>query len=153
MFRQILLATDFSDASERAGRLAAELARASSARLIVLHVYEVSTQTLADTPADEAERTWPGVTRARRRLDRVIAELLATGLRAEGIVRVGAVPARIAQVALGEGVDLIVTGTHGRRGFARVWWGSVAEQVLRCSIAPVLAVPVEQSNLIQVRFR
>lgn len=151
MFQHILLATDFSETSEGAFGIATALARAHAARLTVLYVYEVSAQTLAGTPDAEAERTWPGPIRVREQLDCLVTGLRATGLRTEGLIRLGVASRRIAEVARTERVDLVVTGTHGRSGLARLWYGSVAEQVLRRSGAPVLAVPMGSTNVIGIR--
>jgi len=148
-FQHILLATDLSNASERAFGLATAWARRSAARLTILHVYEVSVRTLAHASAAVAERTWPGPIRVRQELDRLVTGLRAGGVRADGMIRFG-VPAReIAEVARQEGVDLVVTGTHGRRGLARLWYGSVAEQILRWSRAPVLTVPMDGARVQQ----
>jgi nucleotide-binding universal stress UspA family protein len=137
VFEHVLLATDFSDASERALAAAADLTGALRARLTVLHVYPLHT-----TTTGVAERTWPGGIRARARLDRVVAGLRARGLRVDGALRFGFPPEQIVQGALETGADLIVTGTRRRRGFARMWHGSVSHEVARDSPIPVLALPV-----------
>ncbi len=137
MFDHVLLATDFSSATERALEAAAVLARDLRARLTVLHVYPV----FSATP-EIAERTWPGGIRSRARLDRVVDDLRGRGLHVEGALRFGHPAGEIVEVAIESGADLIVTGTHGRRGLARIWCGSVAEQVTRRSPIPVLALPV-----------
>ena len=151
MFQHILLATDFSEASEGAFRIATALARAHAARLTVLYVYEVSAQTLVGTPEEEAERTWPGPIRVRELLDCLVTGLRATGLRTDGVIRFGRASRLIAEVARTERVDMVVTGTHGRSGLARLWHGSVAEEVLRRSGAPVLAVPMGSNNVTGIR--
>jgi nucleotide-binding universal stress UspA family protein len=153
VFEHILLATDLSESSEGAFRIATVLAREHSTRLTLLYVYEVSARTLAGISEAEAARTWPGPVRARSELDAVVAGLRATGLRADGVVRFGVVAPggvarRIAEVASEERVDLVVTGTAGRSGLARLWYGSVAEQVLRSSSTPVLAVPMLSARVI-----
>jgi hypothetical protein len=53
----------------------------------------------------------------------------------------GDAPSTIVDVALSLGVDLIVMGTHGRRGFKRLLAGSVTEAVLHEARCPVLTVP------------
>jgi nucleotide-binding universal stress UspA family protein len=137
VFDHVLLATDFSSASERALEAAAVLARDLRARLTVLHVYPVFS-----TSPEIAERTWPGGIRSRARLDRVVDDLRGRGLHVEGALRFGHPPGEIVEVAIERGADLIVTGTHGRTGLARIWYGSVAEQVARRSPIPVLALPI-----------
>ena len=58
----------------------------------------------------------------------------------KGFVRLGAPWEEILSVATERGADLVVVGTHGRRGFAHALMGSVAERVVRLSTIPVLTV-------------
>ena len=65
------------------------------------------------------------------------------GITAKGELRdvaAGHVAKAIVETASDRGIDLIVMGSHGRRGFARMFMGSVAEGVLRASSVPVLVV-------------
>jgi len=64
----------------------------------------------------------------------------AEGPRTDAVFRQGTPFDVILDVAKSEGCDLIVIGTHGRRGVARVLLGSVAERVVRLSPVPVLTV-------------
>jgi nucleotide-binding universal stress UspA family protein len=137
VFDHVLLATNFSSASEPALEAAAVLARDLRARLTVLHVYPA----FSTTP-DIAERTWPGGIRSRASLDRIVDDLRGRGLAVEGALSFGHPPSEIVKVALERGADLILTGKSGRRGLARVWYGSVAEEVARSSPIPVLALPI-----------
>ena len=142
MFRHVLLATDFSEASDRALDVAMGLARAVRARVTVLHVYETGDVT-SPGGAAAAERTWPGAIRARAGVERAVGRLGARGVSAHGILRFGLLPDAIVEVAHEVGADLIVTGTRARKGLARAWHGSVAEGVVRHSPIPVLtAAPV-----------
>ena len=141
MFDHVLLATDFSSASEPALEAAAVLARDLRARLTVLHVYPA----FSPTP-DIAERTWPGGIRSRASLDRIVNDLRGRGLAVEGALRFGHPPSEIVEVALERGADLIVTGKSGRRWLARIWYGSVAEEVARRSPIPVLALPIPTTS-------
>ncbi len=153
MFHHILLANDLSSASERAVCVAADLTRAHGGRLTVVYVYEATASTVGDTAPAVAERTWPGGVRARRALDGVVDRLRARGLQADGSLRFGMVADQIFAAALERRVDLIVMGTGQRRGFARVWYGSVAERVVRGATVPVLAVPAAgaQDNVVPFR--
>ena len=160
MFQHILLATDFSDASERAAELAAGLGRTLRARVTVLHVYDCASATSPALTA--AARAWPGAIRAQAQIDRTVDRLRARGVQAHGMLRFGLLPERIVEVALKLGADVIVVGTHGRKGLARFWYGSFAEEVLRESHIPVLAaVPLDRGddvsyardNVIELRRR
>jgi nucleotide-binding universal stress UspA family protein len=160
VFQHILLATDFSEASERAVELAAGLGRALRARVTVLHVYPSASATPPQLAA--AARAWPGAIRAQARIDRTVDRVRARGVEADGMLRFGLLPERIVEVALELAADLIVVGTHGRKGLARMWYGSFAEEVLRESHIPVLAavphdraddVPYARDNVIELRRR
>ena len=119
--REILVATDFSEISETAVRVAHAYAKAFGARLHDFHV------------------SWPdelGLTNLFAalvaQLGTVVPVLVAShrGDAAEEIVR----------YAKGHGIHLIVLGTHGRRGIGRLLMGSDAEQVLRLAQVPVLLI-------------
>jgi universal stress protein A len=100
--RNILFATDFSEASRPAGQTAAALADHFGARLHVLHVVPPVTD---PTPAPEALRA-------------VVADLEA-GLSVVTAVASGRVAPQIVDYARRNSVDLVVLGTHGRTGVSR----------------------------------
>jgi len=145
-FTKILAATDFSDDSNYALSYAVELAQKFSAEVIVLHV----DQPLAPVMVSELN---PGLDvsamnriaeeqrlAALRELDQTTARLRESGLKARGLLKVGAPFLEIVTTAQAEGADLIVMGTHGRSGLAHVLMGSVAERVVRKAGCPVLTV-------------
>lgn len=120
--RQILVATDFSDASEHATAVARDYARSFGARLHLLHV------------------AWPGDEQAGRLLMGMEKDL-SPHVPVTTAIEFGSPAARIVDYARRHGVDLIVVGTHGRTGVSRALLGSVAERVVRTAPCPVLAVP------------
>jgi nucleotide-binding universal stress UspA family protein len=120
--REILVATDFSEAADTAVRVAHDFARAFGARLHVFHVSWPDEHGLTQLFADL-------VTQLGSSVSVVVAS--QRGDAAEEIVR----------YAKGHNVGLIVLGTHGRTGVSRVLMGSVAERVIRTAPCPVLTVP------------
>jgi nucleotide-binding universal stress UspA family protein len=124
MVREILLATDFSEPSRAAARVAVDYARRFGARLHLLHVVWPATD---PTPRPALERLAEDLGREVPVVTAVVAGLPV----AEEIVR----------YARTHGIDLIVVGTHGRTGPSRLLLGSVAERVVRTAPCPVLAVP------------
>ncbi len=135
----ILSAIDFGDASLKALETAADMARAMGARLVVLNV--------RDTPADIIPLDDHGYAeRCIRDLfnDRLNTVLCGPAgdscLAPEVEVRDGVPADEIVNAAERLGADLIVMGTHGRRGLSRAVLGSVAEKVLRRAPCPVLTV-------------
>jgi nucleotide-binding universal stress UspA family protein len=73
-------------------------------------------------------------------LDRALEKTRATFPRAESVLVRGDPCEGILHVARERNADLIVMGTHGRRGLSRAFLGSVAERVVRTSPTPVLTV-------------
>lgn len=123
--REILFATDFSESSDVAGRVARDYARQFGARLHLLHV------------------VWPGADPAMPPPLGKLREELGEGVPTLTVVESGQPAAQIVRYAERHGIDLIVVGTHGRTGFTRVLLGSVAERVLRTAPCPVLTVTRE----------
>jgi nucleotide-binding universal stress UspA family protein len=135
--KNILCATDFSESSDFAFRVACALARDYGARLVVLHVVTPPTMLYAEVgafipPPDEFnEPLREKLLQLQLRDKRVVVE--------HRLVE-GEAAAAILAVAEGVKADVIVLGTHGRTGLARLVMGSVAEQVLRRAPCPVLTV-------------
>ena len=145
MYKRILVPVDGSDASTRGLREAITLAKDQGATLRLVHV------------VDELIMSG-GLGGAFAYDGNVVEQLRASGIRtlesAEGLVQaerlaseavlleqVGGPAARlIVQEAKTWGADLIVIGTHGRRGIRRLVLGSDAEEVVRTSPVPVLLV-------------
>jgi universal stress protein A len=132
----ILHPTDFSERSEHAFWLACALARDYGARLIVLHVADAPVVAYGEgvAPPDPEELR----AAAQEQLDRLQA--LHANIRAEHRVEEGDAVVEILRVAQEAHADLIVMGTHGRTGLWRLLMGSVAEQVVRQAVCPVLTV-------------
>ncbi len=141
MFHHILLATDFTVASERARETAAALAVTFGARLTAVHVCEAPSFAVAGTSLTSADLVGPCGDGARADLDRLVWRLRGRSIRADGVLRFGVPWEHIVDVAREVGADLVVTGTHGRHGIAHAYYGSVAEKVVQESGIPVLAVP------------
>ncbi len=147
---KILVATDFSDDAALALSHAEELARKFSAEIILLHVDQALTPVIIspepgtgfDPGMFEAGERIAEERRliAQRELDRTVNRLRDSGLKARGILRVGAAFVEIIAAAQAEAVDLVVLGTHGRSGLAHILIGSVAERVVRKCPCAVLTV-------------
>lgn len=144
--RCILAPTDFSPAADAALPWADLLARTFDARLVLLHVVEVTYETLVEVPWGGGFEP-VGEAIARQLEERARAELQARAQRlppCETLVRTGLGAGlsrqRIVEAAADVGADLVVMGTHGRTGVDRILFGSVAEHVVRTSPVPVLTV-------------
>jgi nucleotide-binding universal stress UspA family protein len=132
--KNILCATDFSDSSDFAFRVACALARDYEARLTVLHVVLPPLGAYGEgwyLPEDYGASQHDKLLQLQPHDPRVVTE--------HRLIEGEAVPT-ILRLAADMGADLIVMGTHGRKGFGRLLMGSVAEQVVRRAPCPVLTV-------------
>jgi nucleotide-binding universal stress UspA family protein len=139
-FTHILVPTDFGEAADRALDFAIDIASKFDAKLTVFHVSGVP----AFAYAFYAEGlSWPTneMTKgATTELDTFLHGVKERYPKAEGVVVSGEPWLAILEAAKKQGADLIVMGTHGRRGISRVLLGSVAEKVVRLSPVPVLTI-------------
>jgi nucleotide-binding universal stress UspA family protein len=142
--KNVLVATDFSKCSEVALNYGRALARQFGARLHVMHAVEpipvdaISAGGFA-TAIPELQANLESAERAQ--LEELLTEDDRRTLRATTVLASFATPApAIVGYAETEQVDLIVVGTHGRRGFSHLLMGSVAEKVVRTAPCPVLTV-------------
>lgn len=134
----ILVATDFSELGQAAVEHALMLAEKLGGTLHVVHVYTLQNKPESATQArEDLERAEQ---HARAQLDRVGAELRSCQRLGQTVLRHGDPAPMILLTADELGADLVVLGTHGRRGLGRLVMGSVAEAVLRQSLVPVLVV-------------
>jgi len=142
-FTNILVATDFGKPAACAVQLAASLAEAFGAKLTLLFVFSLPpTMGLMGGPFPIEQLQ----DRARKALDVETARLAQRVPTATGVIRAGSPWEEILQEANELGADLIVLGTHGRRGLPRALIGSVAERVLRMASIPVLTVAAAEGE-------
>src|SRR5512134_486089 len=155
MFKRILTAIDGSATSLRALKLALALARTHDATLHVLHVVDEAMiaqgfHDMACIPPDHVDSLLAGMRDAGGRIlaraDRVAREY---GARIQPIL-VESLGHGVADTILTQArklrAELIVMGTHGRRGLTRLVMGSDAETVVREARVPVLLVRVPAAS-------
>jgi nucleotide-binding universal stress UspA family protein len=143
MARRILHPSDFSSASRAAFRKAIDMAKASRAELLLLHVVSPVVPVPGDgyvSPAmydqlSASSRAW-----AQKRLDSLVAQAKKSRARVKGFILEGAASDEIVRFARARRVELIVMGTHGRKGIAKLFVGSVADRVVAAATCPVLTV-------------
>ena len=135
--------TDFSPASRAAFARAVALARDEGAELLVVHVLASVTPLLGD--GYMSPKTYEDLFRsiraeAQKQLDKLLARAKAARVRARGLLLEGTAADAIVRAARTKHVQVIVMGTHGRTGLARLLMGSVAERVVGTAPCPVLTV-------------
>jgi len=145
MYKKLLVPLDGSPTSRLALAEAAMVAKLCGARIELLHVVnELDHISGREPPAVYIREIRPMFLKAGRELlDAARAELAAEGIEVETLLQESK-GARVSELivdrAVQGGADLIVLGTHGRRGVNRVLIGSDAEQVSRTSPVPVMLV-------------
>jgi nucleotide-binding universal stress UspA family protein len=133
----ILVPVDFEEASMKAIDLAKDLGGKLGSEVVLVHVYQLPVYTYpglepAVLPGFHAEVS----AAASRAVQHLAAQ--TGGLRP--LLREGDPATEILAAAEEQRAKMIVMGTHGRRGLAHLFLGSVAEQVIRKSAVPVLTV-------------
>jgi nucleotide-binding universal stress UspA family protein len=141
--RRVLHPTDFSRASTPAFNRAVEMAKANRAELLVVHVMGPVVPIMGDgyvSPRVYEDLEAAARSAAQKQLRKLIEKAQQAGARVKGLLLEGLAHERIAQAARARKADLVVIGTHGRTGFAKLFLGSVASRVLAVSPCPVLTV-------------
>jgi nucleotide-binding universal stress UspA family protein len=145
MFKHILVPTDFGEPAEHALDVAIELARKFDAKLSLLHVYPV----FVPTPYGDG-LVWPIeeiALRARTQLNQLATKIQLRYPNCHPVLQSGIAWERIVKHAEESGSDLVVMGTHGRRGLSRALIGSVTEKVVRLSHVPVMTVSAKGDSV------
>jgi nucleotide-binding universal stress UspA family protein len=138
----ILVPHDFSDSAEGALDTALALAGALQARVTLLHAYDVPAYVFPESVVATADLVGHIRGAAEEALANVAERARKSGVKIDAVLRQGIAWSEIDAVALDLKCDLIVMGTHGRRGLSRALLGSVAEKVVRTAPCPVLTVPL-----------
>ena len=140
MRKHILHPTDFSPGAEAAFAHALETARREHGELILVHILESLVPMRGAYTAMELQVRAAVTAAVRQGFDRLRARAKRAGVPASEVLAEGWVPEQIAKLARKRHADLIVMGTHGRTGWAKVMLGSVAERVVVLAPCPVLTV-------------
>jgi nucleotide-binding universal stress UspA family protein len=140
---------DFSEFSVRAYLYALSLAEHYGAKVVAQHVVEISHYPYADYVAatgDYAEFSRTLREGGKQRLQAFVKAHSHDAIQLELVVHEGTAPDCILSCAEKHKADLIVIGTHGRRGYDRMVLGSVTNRVMRRASCPVLAISNSQQE-------
>lgn len=138
--KKILLATDFSSASDKVASYARALARYFSSTLEIAHIFDPSVvasyeEAIIGLPIKERRRI------SNEHLDRLRDDFAASGVDVSTVSPEGHRPfTGLLKVAKEQDVDLIVAGTQSKSGIERLILGSTAEQLIRNAECPVFTV-------------
>ena len=137
-FKTILCPTDWSQPSHLALHTARRLARHNNGTLLLLHVAQPLQPALGIVSQQEMQEA--AREEAMQQLQQIIAQLPDGEVRAEARVYFGDPADEISRAAAQESADAIVISTHGRSGWSQLIFGSVAQEVVRESPCPVIAI-------------
>jgi nucleotide-binding universal stress UspA family protein len=141
--KRILCPVDFSEFSTMAYPYALSLAEHYNAEVIALHVVELWRYPFADYAAYETD--YANFSRAvneggEMRLREFVTQHSHPGIQPQLVVSQGNASDSILSITQNQNIELIVMGTHGRRGFDRLVLGSTTDRVMRRAACPVLAI-------------
>ncbi|MGO8998303.1 MAG: universal stress protein [Polyangiaceae bacterium] len=139
--QRILVPVDFTETSDKAFDFAIQLAEKFGASVTAMHAFEIPVVGFPDgslvATADIASRIQEA---ARQGLDGAVKARQGRGVKIDSLLREGSAHEEVRAVAEQIHADMIVIGTHGRKGLARALLGSVAENVIRTVKIPVLTI-------------
>jgi nucleotide-binding universal stress UspA family protein len=137
--KNILFATDFSEASMKAFAYAAALGKKFGASVFACHIITPTSLVAAAPQAApylyEAERD-----AAEKGLENVLRSPLLEGIKKKSVLSSGLLRDCLAEEIQNNNIDLVVAGTHGRTGWRRLLLGSAAEEICRAATCPVMTV-------------
>jgi len=145
LYQRILVPVDGSKTSDLGLQEAIRLARVTGGKLRILHVIDDLSFALALDAYAGGTGEWLAEMRqqGQKLLDHAVGIAAEAGIQAEGALRerlAGKLVEAVVAETTGWPADLIVLGTHGRRGLGRLMMGSDAEAILRAATIPVLLV-------------
>ena len=147
--KSILVPVDFSECSEKALLYARGFAKQFGARIVLVHVVELSY-----SYADMAIFDYASLEKDLRRGAEIRLQSLAKGVEKDGTkvtveIRLGRPAREVAEIAKELGTDLIVISTHGYTGLKHALLGSNAETIVRHAPCPVLVVRPQEHDFLK----
>jgi nucleotide-binding universal stress UspA family protein len=145
-YKKVLFCTDFSENADYAFNFAYGIAKRDKGLLYILHVIpSYPHQINSYIPREDLEKINKNI---EKDLDDAYAEHYVTnikdGVKFEIITKTGREDEQILDFARDNKVDIVVMGTHGRTGIEHVFFGSVAEKVIRHCPFPVFIIPCKK---------
>ena len=134
-FRDLLVAFDFSDSSDRALEYARAIAREHHSRIVLVHVVDQHVPISV-----EAEWIEEDAARIAEQLDAAAMALRKQGFEVESLNRFGTLTEQVRDLTESRHIDLILAGTHAGQGLDRAIFGSSAEKLARSINCPVMLI-------------
>ena len=139
--KKILCAVDLSDHSELVAEYAATMAKSLNASVLVVYTAPSLSQYVGfHVPPNTIENFVGEIVTGAEDSMQAFMEKNFAGVDAKSLVLVGYAAEEILNRANEENADMIIMGTHGRKGIDRILFGSVAEKVVKNASMPVLTI-------------
>ena len=150
--KKIIVPIDFSEQSEYALKVAADLAKKHSSEILALHMLELNQAMITSSEGFHPEQTVFLLKLAEKRFREFLNKPYLKGVAVTPIIKHFKVFSELNEVAEEQGAELIVMGSHGSDGLKEVFVGSNAEKVVRNADIPVLIVKKELIDFKVERF-
>ena len=152
--KKILVPTDFSDHSEYALRVAAQIAREHDGEIFLMHMLELPNHgsDAVIGSGSEIPEIMFFIRKAHERFDEVKSAPYLDGISVVEAVQFEKAFDGIIKASKKHDIDLIVMGSHGASGFHEMFIGSNTEKVVRTSDVPVLVIKKEQGDFNPTKF-
>ncbi len=148
--KKILVPTDFSEQSENALKLAAQLAQKYEAEIYLLHMLELPMDMINPVAGTKTSNDLPEalffMKLAKKRFKEILSRPYLQGLTVHEIVQFHEAFDGIIETSREHGCDFIVMGSQGATGFKEMFVGSNTEKVVRTSDIPVLVIKHEHED-------
>ncbi len=140
--KKILCAVDFAEHSSYIAEYAKTLGEAFDSEIHTIYVAPTLSQYIGFQISPSSIENFVGeiISGAEETMEKFIKENFGTNPKVEGKILTGDASEEIIKYAKKEKIDLIIMGTHGRKGIDRILFGSVAEKVVKGSYIPVLTI-------------
>ncbi len=157
--KKILVPTDFSDHSEYALKVAAQIARENGGEIFLLHMLELphlASDGIGESNAVGSNAALPEVMffmeKTRERFNEVLNQPYLEGIPVVEAIQFERAFDGIIAHSKKHNIDLVVMGSHGASGFHEMFIGSNTEKVVRTSDVPVLVIKKEEGNFDPQKF-
>ena len=145
--KKIIVPNDFSQHSEYALEVASIIAKKNNAKILALHMLEISDSMLINSDNEQNAKAVFFLKLAEQKFETFLQKDYLNCLEIVPIVKHFKVFSEVSNVAKEQDADLIVMGSHGTSGFNEIFVGSNTEKVVRHSDIPVLVIKSKPSSV------
>ncbi len=150
--KNIIVPVDFSEQSEKALKVAANLAKDNNAELLILHMLELSPAIMSESGYVSQEQIVHLIRIGEKRFSEFLDKPYMKDVKVTPVIKHYKVFSEVNELAQKHNADLIVMGSHGTDGLQEIFIGSNTERVVRTSDIPVLVIKDDNDNFKVDRF-